>query len=140
MLPNTLVTNEIKNSAGTEIEFSRLSTGPGRVSVFRAVLETPALQHRLTIKHLESGSGLKLRRRSLIRFDKTVVSTVDLITPVTISGYTVIDAPIGALAAITEVTNVNAELMSFHASLGASTTILYDGTGNGSVCLLQGDL
>jgi hypothetical protein len=139
MLPNTLVTNEVKNSAGTEIEFSRLSTGPGRATVFRAVLETPALLHRLSIKHLETGAGLKLRRRSLVRFDKTVISTVDLITPVTISGYTVLDAPIGALASIAEVTNVNAELMSFVASLGASTTILYDGTGNGSVCLLNGD-
>jgi hypothetical protein len=139
MLSNTLVTNEIKNSAGTEIEFSRLSTGPGRVTIFRAVLETPSLPHRLSIKHQETGAGLKLRRRSLIRFDKTVISTVDLITPVTISGYTVLDIPIGALAAMTEVTHVNAQLMSFHASLGASTTILYDGTGNGSVCLLLGD-
>jgi hypothetical protein len=31
-------------------------------------------------------------------------------------------------------------LMSFMASLGASTTILYDGTGNGANALLSGGL
>jgi hypothetical protein len=76
----------------------------------------------------------------LVRFDKTIVSTVDNVTPVTISAYTVFDAPVGAMAAITEGTNVIAELISFMASLGASTTILYDGTGNGANALLTGGL
>jgi hypothetical protein len=139
-LANSLVTNEIKNSAGTEVEFTRLSTGPDRSTIFRAVLETPALLHRLSISHQEVGSGLQRRRRSKVRFDKTVLSTVDSITPVTVSFYTVGDIPVGALAAITEPTHVLAELMSFMASLGATTTILYDGTGNGAVTLLNGDL
>jgi hypothetical protein len=139
MLSNTLVTNEVKNAAGAEIEFQRISTN-GRSTEFAAVSESPSLPHRLKISHLESGSGLKMRRRSLVRFDKTVISTVDAVTPVTISGYAVLDIPVGALAAITEATNVNAELISFLASLGASTTILYDGTGNGSVALLGGGL
>jgi hypothetical protein len=139
MLSNTLNTNEIKNAAGTEIEFSRLSTS-ARSTEFAQIAETPALPHRLSISHQETGVSAKKRRRSLVRFDKTVISTVDSITPVTISAYAVLDFPVGAMAAITEGTNVIAELMSFMASLGASTTILYDGTGNGANALLSGGL
>jgi len=139
MLSNTLNTNEIKNAAGTEVEFSRLSTS-ARSTEFAQIGETPALPHRLSISHQETGNGIKRRRRSLVRFDKTIVSTVDLVTPVTISAYAVLDFPSGAMAAITEGTNVTAELMSFLASLGASTTILYDGTGNGANALLTGGL
>jgi thymidine phosphorylase len=139
MLSNTLNTNEIKNAAGTEVEFSRLSTA-ARSTVFAQIAETPSLPHRLTISHLESGAGLKLRRRSLVRFDKTVISGVDSVTPITISAYAVVDLPVGAMSAITEGTNTVAELMSFLASLGASTTILYDGTGNGAAALLSGGL
>jgi len=139
MLSNTLNTNEIKNAAGTEVEFSRLSTS-ARSTEFAQITESPSLPHRLTISHQESGLSLKKRRRSLVRFDKTVVSTVDSVTPVTISAYAVFDFPVGAMAAITEGTNTLAELMSFLASLGASTTILYDGTGNGAAALLSGGL
>lgn len=140
MLSNTLVTNEVKNSAGTEVEFSRISSGPGRTTVFRATSETPSLPHRLTISHQETGSGIKLKRRSVVRFDKTVLSPVDDVSPVVVSAYIVADLPIGALETTAEPANVIAELMSFVASLGASTTILYDGTGNGAVTLLAGDL
>lgn len=140
MLSNTLNTNEIKNSAGTEVEFSRLSSGPGRETVFKQITELPYLPHRLTVRHQESGSGINLRRRSVVRFDKTVISAVDNLTPVTISAYVVLDSPVGALTTNAEPTNVIAELLSFSASLGASTTILYDGTGNGATTLLNGDL
>lgn len=139
MLSNTLVTNEVKNSAGTEVEFGRISIGE-RSTEFAALLETPASAHRLKISHLESGSGINKRRRSLVRFDKTVISSVDSETPVVVSAYAVLDSPVGALTANTEPTNVVAELMSFMASLGASTTILYDGTGNGATTLLSGGL
>ena len=139
MLSNTLVTNEIKNAAGTEVEFQRISTN-NRQTEFAAVGESPSLPHRLKISHLESGAALKLRRRSVVRFDKTVISGVDSVTPVTVSAYLVMDIPVGAMSAITEATNVLAELLSFSASLGASTTILFDGTGNGAVALLGGGL
>jgi len=140
MLANTLNTNEIKNSAGTEVEFSRLSQGPDRTTVFAQISETPSAPHRLTIKHLETGKGLNLRRRSLVRFDKTVISTVDSETPVVVSAYAVLDSPVGAITANSEPANVLAELMSFLASLGANTTILFDGTGNGAATLLSGQL
>jgi predicted proteasome-type protease len=139
MLSNTLNTNEIKNAAGTEVEFSRLSTST-RNTVFSQIAETPSLPHRLSISHQETGSLKTARRRSVIRFDKTVISGVDSVTPITISAYTVIDFPVGMMTAITEGTNVLAELTSFTASLGASTTILYDGTGNGATALLTGGL
>jgi hypothetical protein len=139
MLSNNLNTNEIKNAAGVEVEFQHLST-EGRTRLFAQINESPSLQHRLKISHIESGSGIKLVRRSMHRFDKTVVSTVDLVTPVTISVYTVAVFPVGALLVGTEMANVIAENMSFHASLGATTTILYDCTGNGAASLLNGSL
>jgi len=139
MLSNTLVTNEVKNSAGTEQEFSRISSGI-RQTEFALNSESPSAPHRLRISHVESGSGIKLRRRSVVRFDKTVISSVDSVTPVTVSAYAVMDIPVGALTTTAEPANVLANLMSFVASLGASTTILYDGTGNGAVTLLTGQI
>jgi hypothetical protein len=139
MLSNTLNTNEIKNSAGTEVEFSRLSTNE-RSTTYSQIGESPSAPHRLTIAHQETGTGMKKRRRSLVRFDKTVVSGVDSVTPITVSAYAVLDFPIGASTSSAEAANVVAELMSFLASLGASTTILYDGTGNGAASLLAGSL
>jgi hypothetical protein len=137
MLSNTLNTNEVKNSAGTEVEFQRLST-EGRTTVFAQIAETPNLEHRLSISHQESGSGSARRRRSVVRIDKDVVG-VSLL-PRTVSSYWVTDAPVGDLSATTEIKNVIAELMSFCASLGASTTILYDGTGNGADVMINGGL
>jgi hypothetical protein len=137
MLTNTLNTNEVKNSAGTEQEFTRLSID-GRSTEFALITETPAAPHRIKISHLETGVGSNKRRRSLVRVDKTVTGAST--SPVVISAYCVLDSPVGDLSANTEPTNVLANLMSFLASLGASTTILYDGTGNGATALLNGSL
>lgn len=139
MLSNTLNTNEVKNSAGTEVEFTRLSISD-RQTEFAQIAETPSAQHRLKISHQETGLGMKKRRRSLIRVDKTTVSGVDSTTPITTSAYIVLDLPVGASTSTAEAANVLAELVSFVASLGANTTILYDGTGNGASCLLNGGL
>lgn len=139
MLSTTLNTNEVKNSAGTEVEFQRIDTA-GRKTVFAQITEPPALPHRLQVGHQESGSGLKLRRRSVVRFDKTVMSTVDATVPVTVSAYMVLDAPVGALATNAEMANVVAEVLSFCATTGAATTVLFDGTGNGAAALLSGGL
>jgi len=139
MLSNTLNTNEIKNSAGTEVEFSRLSTSD-RKTEFAQIAETPSLPYRLSISHQEVGTGLKKRRRSLVRFDKTTISGVDTVTPITTSAYAVLDHPVGASTTSAEAAHVLANLMSFVASLGADSTILFAGTGNGAVALLQGGL
>lgn len=137
MLANTLNTNEIKNSAGTEQEFSRLSTSE-RQTEFAVISEAPNAPHRLKVSHLESGSGLTKRRRSLVRFDKTIAGANT--DPVVVSAYAVLDIPIGNISSSTEPKNVLANLMSFLASLGASTTILYDCTGNGADVLINGGL
>lgn len=139
MLSNTLVTNEIKNAAGTEVEFSRISIGD-RKTEFAMVSETPALPNRLVISHVESGSGINRRRRSVVRFDKTTAGEVDTTQNVKSTAYLVLDAPIGNLTTSTALANVVAQLTSFVASLGASTTILYDGTGNGAVALISGGI
>lgn len=139
MLSNTLNTNEIKNSAGTEVEFTRLSQSD-RSTVFAQLSETPSAPHRLTISHQETGSGMKKRRRSLVRFDKTVTSGVDSVTPITVSAYAVLDYPVGASTSSAEAANVLAELMSFLATTGAATTVLFDCTGNGARELLNGGL
>jgi len=139
MLSNTLNGNQIKNTAGTGVTFNRLSTSE-RSTEFSQLAEAPSLPHRLKISHQETGSGMTLRRRSVVRIDKTSISTVDSKTPVTSSAYFVTDSPVGALAANTEMATVIAEVVSFMASLGASTTILYDCTGSGADALLNGGL
>lgn len=139
MLSNTLNTNEVKNAAGTEQEFTRLGT-LGRRTEFALIGESPSLQHRLTIQHVESGSGLKKRRRSNVRVDKTTISGVDSVTPITTTFSVVLDYPIGASSSSAVAADVIANGLSFLASLGASTTILYDGTGNGAKALIEGSL
>lgn len=139
MLPDTLNTNQVKNSAGVEVEFNHLESN-GRERVFYQIGESPALQHRLSIKHQESGAGMKLRRRSVVRVDKTTMSGIDATVPITTSAYLVLDIPQGASSSIAEASNVLAELLSFVASTGATTTILFDGTGNGASVLLSGGL
>jgi hypothetical protein len=139
MLSDTLNTNEIKNASAVEVEFHRLSSSD-RSTEFAQITEPPSQPHRLKISHQESGSGFTKRRRSVVRFDKTVASTVDATKTATCSAYLVLDAPIGALVANTEFANVLAEVMSFVATTGAATTVLFDCTGNGASALLAGGL
>ena len=138
MLANDLVTNEIKNRAGTEVEFTRISTGPGAETVFAQKGESPSSKHRLSIKHAEFGTGVDARRRSLIRFDKTVGGEVDSLRASTNSVYIVADVNIGNLNTMIVVQDLIAELLSFCATTGAATTVLFDGTGNGAQALING--
>jgi hypothetical protein len=137
MLSNTLVTNEVKNAAGTEVEFSRISTSE-RKTEFAATAETPQLPNRILISHQEIGAGVSKRRRSLLSTRKTVLGVST--NPVTCIVNLTIDIPVGDLSTLDAPKDALAQIMSLVASLGASTTILYDGTGNGAVCLLKGEL
>lgn len=139
MLSNTLNTNEVKNSAGSEVEFQSLSIAE-RKRVFAQITEQPNLPHRLTISHSESGSGLGLRRRSVVRVDKSTVSGVDSTKVITTSAYLVLDHPVGLSTSNAEATNAIAEILSFCGTTGAATTVLFDGTGNGANALLTGGL
>lgn len=139
MLSNTLVANEVKNAAGTEEEFERLSSSE-RSTEFLRVGETPSYPHRIKISHQELGSGVNKRRRSLLRFEKTVAGQVDTTAPMKCSYSLVADIPVGNMSSSVLPKDVCANIMSFLASLGASTTILYDGTGNGAKTLSDGTL
>lgn len=138
MLTNTLNTNEVKNAAGTEQEFQSIDSGTPRTRIYALIGESPALQHRIKVQHQETGSGLKRVRRSMVRVDKTVISTVDNVTPVVCSDYIVHVVPVGALLADTESKNTLANLGSFVFSTGANTTLMFDGTGTGAQALLSG--
>jgi len=137
MLTNTLNTNEVKDRAGTEVEFTRLSTDK-RATEFAQITETPSLPHRLVISHAETGTGSKRVRRSLVRVDKTILGTDG--TPVTSSAYSVVVIPIGNLSAYDVSKDALAELMSFCSTTGAATTVLFDCTGNGASALINGSL
>lgn len=138
-LPNNLTSNEVKTVAGAELEFSRYKTGPGAYVQWRLASASPALPFLLSISHAESGREFRLRRRSLFRTEKTSVSGVDSVTPITPLIYTVCDLPIGAMLTMDEGKAVMAAHISMLASIGASTTILYDGTGTAAAALLNGD-
>lgn len=138
MLPTNLVTNEVKDAAGTEVEFSRLSTGPDRVVTFMKSTESPNQPYRLKVSHSESGVGKALRRSSLTRFDIPVTGVDGTIE--NIECYAVLRIPVGNLSDLTAPTKAMAHLTSFLASQGATTTILYDGTGYGAAAMINGTL
>jgi hypothetical protein len=138
-LPTNLTTNEVKGSAGTEVEFNHLSA-EGRKRIFALVSEVPSQQHRITVQHQEIGAGAKLRRRSNIRVDKVSISAVDSVTPVTSTASIVLDSPVGALLTNAEAKAVLAELGSLVYTLTGTATFLYDGTGNGAAALLDGSI
>lgn len=137
MLSITLNTNEVRNAAGTEVEFQSIDK-QAREHVFAQITEQYALPHRLKVGHQESGKGISSKRRSVARIDKTVMSTVDTTKTCTVSAYKVLEVPIGALLSTAEAANVLAELDSFTATSGGA--ILLDGTGNGNAALLSGGL
>lgn len=139
MLSNTLNTNEIKNSAGTEQEFTRLSIGD-RATEFAVISESPAYPHRLRISHTENGEGTARRRRSLVRFDKTVVGQVDATKVMKCSAQLVLDSPVGQLTTNALPLDVLANMQAFVSNTGGNTTIQFDGTGNGAVALVTGGL
>lgn len=140
MLNNTLSNNEVRDAGAAAVSFERISSGD-RQTVFSKVGESPAFPYRLSIKHEETGSGLKRSRRSVVRIDKTVASTVDASATVTASAYVVLVNPVGGLIANTEVANVLANVTTLLSNTGgANTAIVYGGTANGSATLLNGTL
>lgn len=139
MIPDSLSTNQIKDSTGAEVEFARKSNGDN-VTLFAQVGESPALEHRLKVAHQEISSGISRRRRSVVRFSRKVVSDIDPTKVVEIVWQVTGDLPVGAVTSLADAKNVLAELMSFLASTGADTTIKYDCTGTGAAALLNGTL
>lgn len=94
----------------------------------------------MTISHQEVGSGITRRRRSVVSFERSDSGQVDATQIQRNRAYAVLDFQVGNATDTVVVKELLAYLMSFMASLGASTTILYDGTGNGAATLLAGSL
>jgi hypothetical protein len=139
-LPTNLTTNEVKDAAGAEIEFNRFDSGQPRKIVFAKVGESPAYEHRLEVAHSEAGTGLKRRRRSRLAVRIAHLSNVDNLTPVFTLGYVILDSPVGAITDLTIPTKCMANIMSFSATTGAATTVLFDCTGYGASALVNGTL
>lgn len=139
MLPSNLVTNEVKDRAGVEVEFNRIASADRRVE-FQKVNEIPSSPHRISVNHQDIGSGTTRRRRSVVRIDKTISGHIDTSKAVTISAYVVLDAPVGNVINTNDMKDTLANLISLTASTGATTTILYDCTGHGASALINGEL
>lgn len=135
MLPANLVTNEVKDSAGTEVEFLRQSVSDRKV-VFAKNGETPNAPYRVSISHAETGTGAAMRRRSVVRIDKTVSGADTL--PRVLSAYTVVDFPTGDLANVTDMKHVLANLIAILASNGADTVVKFDCSGTAADALING--
>jgi hypothetical protein len=135
MLSDTLTTNEVKNAAGAEVEFL-VSSQEGRKKIWYASSVTnPQLPHLLTIQHSESGTGVNKVRRSNIRVD---ISAAGVSTAVrTSTASLTLSIPIGDISSLATVKDALAELGSLVHTL-ASSTHLYDGTGNGAAALVAG--
>jgi len=139
MLPTHLTTNEVKDTAGAEVEFLRSYVDQRQVQFSKsgAMPNLPAL---LGFKHQELGTGFKLRRRSQFWVRLTSISTVDSITPVQCLGYVVLDTPCGAITSYAQPQLVMAHLNSVLSTTGVGTTVLFDGSGYGTDALVKGTL
>lgn len=134
-LSTDLLTNEVKNRAGTEIEFVHRSL-EGRTHEYAQSGAAPNLPVSLKIAHSVTGVGIEAVRRSVVRIDKAVIGASA--KKRTISGYKVIVAPEGDIADLNDVKDVSAMLDSFCSTTGAGTTVLFDGSGNGDSALING--
>jgi hypothetical protein len=130
----TLVTNEVKDSSGAEVEFVRINT-QGRTFEYAMKTEAPNLPHRIIGAHRETGSGTKLRRSSKLEVVKTTTGVDG--TPAQGKARIVIELPQGNLSSNQLAKDLLAELGSLAFTL-ATNTFLYDGTGNGASILLSG--
>lgn len=141
-LPQNLTSNEVKSAAGAEVEFTRSGGLPSNPNSVRFIYAgaSPAYPISMYVAHQETGSGLTLVRKSVVSFDRTIAGQIDTTKQAKIRMYGVLINPIGQLSSLTAPTEVMANFNSFMASLGASTTILYDGTGSGAAALLAGTL
>jgi hypothetical protein len=137
-LASTLVTNEIKNAAGTEVEFQRLRLGDWE-SEFASLTEVPVYPYRMRIAHTELGSGATKRRRSNITFKAVTAGGIETLKPKTDSVSLTVDRMIGNendSGAVIKALLAN--MMSFVATTGGGTTVLFDCTGTGASNLLSG--
>lgn len=138
-LPQDLNTNQIKSSAGVEVEFN-FRQEIGRSREYMRSGESPALAERILVQHQTVGKEgtFTQRRRSNVSMVKHVISDVDNVTKVPIRGSFSLDIPEGALLTLNGPKEVLAWMLSGLASNGSDTTIKFDGTGTLAAALLNG--
>lgn len=135
MLTDLLNTNEVKNAAGTEVEFETWDKS-GRSHTWKQVTEPPNREHRMRVIHTTAGEGEDTVRRSNLSISKEITGVSGKKRKVIFSGT--LTSPDGDIADQTELKNVIAEFMSVMATTGAATTVLFDCTGNGADALTYG--
>lgn len=134
-LPVVLNTNEVKNAAGTEVEFTR-SGGQGMTVEYTQINAPPNRDHLIRLANQVLGTGEEERRRSNLKITKEVTGVSGKVR--TIIWSLTMDIPIGDIADYTEPKNVMAEGLSFCATTGAATTVLFDCTGYGADAIVNG--
>jgi len=137
MLPANLNTNEVKDAAGTEVEFTHQSE-QGRKRVFQKIGELYAYPQHIIIQHDEKGVGVKKVRRSNLSIQITELSGVDSLTPITPFISLTLSLPVGLMATNATAARLCAYMGSFGWLTGADSTLKYDGSGTGIAALLAG--
>lgn len=141
MLPTNLNTNQVKNSAGTEVEYL-FHKEEGRTREYAKSGESPALKSRLLFQHQTVGKegAFSQLRRSNFSTKEYVISDRDNLTAVPITASTTFTVPEGALLSLNAAKDVLAKHISCLASDGTDTTVKFACTGTAAEALLNGSL
>jgi len=138
MISDNLNTNQVKNAAGTEIEFELKSRSENRAE-WKKTSEVPGLPFRLVVQHQNIGSGVNQRRRSNLSILKLNQGGIDALKSVkTVCSFT-LDIPVGNMPNqnLDDAKEVLAAAISMIASTGADTVVKFDGTGTAASALLN---
>jgi len=136
MLPDTLNTNQVRTSAGVEVEL-QLTLNEGRLKQWEKFPAVPSKPIKLVVQHQVISKDFKERRRSKIGVAIRHASEVDPTILVDSQAYIVIDTPQGAMNTTTVLADSIAMLLSFVGTTDG-TTLLLNGNGNGAQALLNG--
>jgi hypothetical protein len=138
-LETNLTDSEVLDSSSAELEFNHVRT-EGAKRFLTVAGGNPSLPYDLTFGHQVIGAGINKRRRSMVRFDRSLIGEVDSDVVVVGSMYTVADIPIGNLDSYTEMISLLANLASILATAKGGATLAIDGTSPGADVLINGVL
>jgi len=138
MLSDTLVTHEIRNSAGADVGFQRISEN-GRSTEYAQVGEPLNLPNHFKIQHREVGGGSDKRRQSNVRFDLAVTGIS--LKQRNCSLSLTLDVPVGDLDSSTPIDTIMAQMMSgLCLTNTTATTVLLNCTGTLAAALKNGTI
>jgi hypothetical protein len=137
-LADNLNTNELKNEAGTEVEYLNFDKGSRMKEWFKSG-EVPGLPSHLKIQHREIGEGVDKKRQSNISLYITEIGSVDTTKQAKSIGSFSTTVPIGNIPNFAKITTVMACLGSLCYTNGTNTFV-YDGTTPGAAALINGTI